>query len=185
MDGGAGPGWYPRAMVSERDLFGESDRGKPIGREKANFPFPNGDPRIHWFEDCTDAQKHAAVHALIAVATGDGMLKPEEKTAIASACERLGVHSVDVAAALARRMPEQVDPPKDPRARMQLLLDCAAVMVADNRIDDRELAVLLMVGRSLGLTSSQVGDVASRVAQALATSQRRQGLIEKLLDEMC
>lgn len=148
------------------------------------MPFPAGDPRVQWFADAPDAQKHAAVHALIAVATGDGILKPEEKTAIAAACERLGVHSIDVAAALASRMPDRVDPPKDPRARMQLMLDCAAVMVADKRIDDRELAVLLMVGRSLGFTAAQIGDLASNVAQALATSQRRQGLIERLLDEM-
>lgn len=176
-------------MTSERDAFGESRRnGKAShtngSRETASFPFPAGDPRVRWFAECTDAQKHAAVHALIAVATGDGVLKPEEKTAIASACERLGVSSLDVAAALARHMPAQVDPPADPRARIQLVLDCAAVMVADNRIDDRELAVLLMVGRSLGFTAAQVGEFASHVAQALAAEQRRQHLIERLLDEM-
>jgi hypothetical protein len=112
------------------------------------------------------------------------MLKPAEKTAIAEACERLGVSSVEVAAALAQSMPSSVEPPAQPKARMQLMLDCAAVMVADDRIDDRELAVLLMVGKSLGYTPDQVADVAAKVTQALASSQRRQALIERVLDEM-
>ena len=138
----------------------------------------------HWLADASSAQRQAAVHALFAVATGDGRLLPEEKAAIAAACERLGVGSIDVAKALASGMPSRVDPPADRRARMQLLLDCAAVMVADHRIDDRELAVLLMVGRSLGFSAKVVGDVAASVAQALAASQRRQHVIERLLDEM-
>lgn len=186
--GAAVDGWYPRAMANASDgfggRFGGANAPRTPGTSGASLPFPAGDPRIQWFAEAPETQKHAAVHALIAVATGDGVLKPEEKTAIAAACERLGVGSVDVAAALARRMPDRVDPPTDPRARMQLMLDCAAVMVADNRIDDRELAVLLMVGKSLGFTTAQIGDIASHVAQALATSQRRQGLIERLLDEM-
>ena len=173
-------------MARERDAFGQSRFGNDGRRNTRPFPapFPDGDPRGGWFADATEPQRHAAVHALIAVATGDGMLKPAEKAAIAAACERLGVSSLDVAAALSRTMPDQVEPPADPQARVQLMLDCAAVMVADERIDDRELAVLLMVGRSLGFSSDQVGDMASRVAQALASRQRRQGLIEKLLDEM-
>ena len=165
----------------------DDPRRKPSAREGARIDLSSmvfGESSHHWFADATTDQKRAAVHALIAVATGDGKLRPEEKAAIASACERLGVSSLDVAQALATTMPSMVDPPTDPRARMQLLLDCAAVMVADQRIDDRELAVLLMVGRTLGFSSKTVGEAAACVAQALAASQRRQQVIERLLDEM-
>ena len=154
------------------------------GHDQSQTGSPTGDARHHWLADATSEQRQAAVHALIAVATGDGKLRAEEKAAIAAACERLGLTSIDVAHALSSSMPACVEPPAEMGARTQLLLDCAAVMVADNRIDDRELAVLLMVGRSLGFTAKDVGDIAARVAQALASSQRRHSVIERLLDEM-
>jgi uncharacterized tellurite resistance protein B-like protein len=140
--------------------------------------------RTRWFAEASDAQREAAVHALLAIATGDGQIRPEEKKVIAEACERLGVSSLDVARALAATMPSSVEAPVAPQARLQLLLDCAAVMVADQRIDDRELAVLLMVGKSLGFSRQEVGDLAAGVAQSLASSQRRQQVIDRLLDEM-
>jgi uncharacterized tellurite resistance protein B-like protein len=170
-------------MSIERNGRGERDRTHSSTGSASGSRSSDG-AGTRWFADASAAQKHAAVHALIAVATGDGMLKPAEKTAIAEACERLGVSSVEVAAALAQSMPSSVEPPAQPKARMQLMLDCAAVMVADDRIDDRELAVLLMVGKSLGYTPDQVADVAAKVTQALASSQRRQALIERVLDEM-
>ncbi len=147
-------------------------------------PQAKPDPRIRWFADATEAQKRGAVHALLAVATGDGSLVASEKTAIADACGRLGVTPMDVASALAKGIPENVTPPHDPRARAALMLDCAAVMVADQRIDDRELAVLLMVGKSLGYSANQVADFAAEVTSAMATSQRRAALLERILDQM-
>jgi uncharacterized tellurite resistance protein B-like protein len=171
-------------MSIDRHGNGESNRTPPSNGAGRGAAPSSSDAGVRWFADATPAQKHAAVHALIAVATGDGMLKSSEKTAIAEACERLGVSSVEVAAALAQSMPTSVEPPHHPKARMQLMLDCAAVMVADHRIDDRELAVLLMVGKSLGFTPDHVADVAAKVTQALASSQRRQALIERVLDEM-
>ncbi len=63
------------------------------------------------------------------------------------------------------------------------MLDAAAVMVADHRIDDRELAVLLMVGKSLGFSTAEIGDLAAQVAGALVSSQRREVIIDRMLGD--
>jgi tellurite resistance protein len=141
-------------------------------------------PPERWFADATDAQKEAAVHVLLAVATSDGSLAPEEKRTIADACGKLGISSVDFARALADGMPEAVDAPASRAARTQLMLDAAAVMAADRKIDDRELAVLLAVGRSLGFRAEEVADFAGKVASALASRERRAATIDRLLNEM-
>ncbi|MDZ4756127.1 MAG: TerB family tellurite resistance protein [Phycisphaerae bacterium] len=141
------------------------------------------DPRVEWFADASEEQKRAVVHALLAVAASDGTLVTPEKTVIAEACGRLGVSSLDVATALASPIPESVEAPRDRRARTALMLDAAAVMVADHRIDDRELAVLLMVGKSLGFSTAEIGDLAAQVAGALVSSQRREVIIDRMLGD--
>jgi uncharacterized tellurite resistance protein B-like protein len=152
-------------------------------RDSGGLPDETPDPRVHWFAEASDAQKQAVVHALLAIATSDGRMSASEKTAIAEACSRLGVSSLDVAGAISRGMPDGVTAPERPEARAALLFDAAAVMVADGRIDDRELAVLLMVGQSLGFTPDQVADVAGRVTNAMATRQRRQACLDRLLSQ--
>jgi tellurite resistance protein len=136
-----------------------------------------------WFKDATPEQKQAAVHILLAVATGDGRLTPEEKRAIAEACTRMGVSSFNVAAAIVSGMPEDVDPPTSRADRIRLLTDAVVVMVADRRIDDRELAVILMVGANLGFSADEVHDLIAKVVRAAQAEERREAVIRRLLDE--
>ncbi|MDZ4828944.1 MAG: TerB family tellurite resistance protein [Phycisphaerae bacterium] len=140
-------------------------------------------PRERWFHYASPDQKRAAVHVLLAVATGDGKFHPSEKTYIADACTKMGLSTFDVAEALVKGMPEEVDAPSTRAGRLELLLDAAAVMVADLRVDDRELAVLLMVGQSLGFTSAEVSKVASRVIQAMEGQEQRAEVLRRLVGD--
>jgi tellurite resistance protein len=138
--------------------------------------------RARWLAEATREQKTAAVHILLAVATGDGELSSDEKSAIARACQDLGMNERDVAIALKSGMPQNIEAPKDRRIRTQILLDAAAVMVADHRIDSRELAVLLVVGKSLGFSNEEVTDAAMCAADALREEGSRAAAIDRFLE---
>lgn len=144
---------------------------------------PTDTPAHQWFAHASPEQKRAALHILIAVATGDGKLTAAEKSAIAEACTRMGLSAFDVAEALVRGMPEGVVPPTDRAGRLQLLLDSAAVMVADRSIDDRELAVLLTVGRSLGFGEEEVTSAVVRVVRAVHDHEEREEVLRRLLSD--
>ncbi|MFO0826784.1 MAG: hypothetical protein U0572_01435 [Phycisphaerales bacterium] len=141
------------------------------------------DPRDNWFRDATAEQKRAAVHVLLAVAAGDGRIAPEEKNLIAAACTRMGVSAFEVAEALVKGMPAEVEAPATRQDRMHLLTDAAAVMVADHRVDSRELAVLLMVGKSLGFTTDEVSSVAAGVTEAMRRQEQRASVLRRLLSD--
>jgi tellurite resistance protein len=134
-----------------------------------------------WFARATNEQKRAALHVLVAVGTGDGKLTAEEKHAIAQACSRMGLSAFEVAEGLVRGMPEAIDPPTSRHERVRLLLDAAAVMVADRRIDDRELAVILMVGGSLGFSQTEVERIIAEVVRAAQAEEDREAVINRLL----
>jgi hypothetical protein len=139
--------------------------------------------RARWFKNATPEQKRAAVHILVAMATGDGKFTTDEKRCVAEACTRLNVSAVDVAQALMDGMPVDIEVPKERRDRVRLLSDAAAVMVADKHVDDRELAILFVVGASLGFSATYVSKVATTVTRAMQERDIRETVLARMLDD--
>ena len=109
-----------------------------------------------WFEGSATKEKKAAVKNLIAVMSADGDIHDNESKYLGQVCQRIGLspqHLVELMSA-----PDKVKfkVPKTVHARAQQLADLIFMMLADGKVDKREMDVCMALASQMGFAPSVV-----------------------------
>jgi uncharacterized membrane protein YebE (DUF533 family) len=93
---------------------------------------------------------------LVRVAACDGSISDREARFLAEMGKTMGLSQGDVKKVIAKPAKVKYVPPKDEHEKLKHLLMCVNAMMADGKIDRREMDVCMMVAGKLGLPPSLV-----------------------------
>jgi len=109
-----------------------------------------------WFEGKDAKRRKSALVTVLQVMVADGKVDPSEKMFLAKVCARLGVKEKELKKVLANPSAVQFTPPNDNKERIFQLFDVILMMLADGRIDQREMDLCIYAGRRLGFPQATV-----------------------------
>ena len=108
------------------------------------------------FESRKTKEKKAAVMNVIAVMVADGTVDSSEKALLNKVCRRVGLSEKKLKKMLSNPGKVQFIVPRSPDERVYQLIDMVFMMMADGKIDERELRVTKTFAGRLGFSPSMV-----------------------------
>lgn len=111
-----------------------------------------------WFEGQAIKEKKAAIRNLMVVMAADGEIHAKEAKHLAEVCLRVGLSKKHLEELLSA--PEKVEfkVPKTLDERAQQLADMVFMMLADGKVDQREMDVCMAFASHMGFPPSIVPD---------------------------
>jgi len=101
------------------------------------------------------------LNELVNLGDADGRMAMEEFELIRSIAERLGIADADLETTLRTDIP--FTPPKNELDRVLWLQACSMVIIADERVDDREVKFMQRIGLRLGFNQLAVNELLRRL----------------------
>jgi len=129
-----------------------------------------------WFSRQASNERMAAVMNVTAVMFADGKIDPREMQFLAMVCKRVGVKEDELKRALSDPSKVRFTRPEDPDERARQLTDTVFMMLADGRIDQRELDLCTKFAVLLGFQPSVVPKLLHAVVNGIQKGHSRSQL---------
>ena len=118
---------------------------------------------------------------LFAVARADEVVCREEMDLVASLAEKFRMNTPEVMNILRNPDDGELVLPKTPLERMEHLYDLVAVMLADGRIDEREVFLCQSLAAKMGFREGITGQLIGEMMECAKSGIAPENAIEKLL----
>ncbi len=128
---------------------------------------------MDFFEARESKEKKAAIMNVIAVMLADGRIDDREKTLLGRVCQRVGLGLDQLEEMLSNPSKVQFVVPASPKERLLQLVDMVFMMLADEEIDARELAVTDNFARRLGFSARNVRQLVTGIIEGVKRGHTR------------
>lgn len=127
---------------------------------------------MSWFE--SPAKKAAKTHfaTMVAIAAADGQLHPNEMALLRAVAQRIKLSDREVQKVLSNPQKIKFAVPTDGKERVLMLFDMVLMMMADGKIDQREMDFVVMAAGRLGFPSSFVLKLVTGLVDAARKGKR-------------
>jgi hypothetical protein len=127
-----------------------------------------------WFEGKEAKQRKSALVTVLQVMLADGKISPSEQVFLAKVAARLGMKEKELKKVLANPSAVEFTPPKDNRERVYQLFDVILMMLADGRVDQREMELCIHAASRLGFPTSTVPTLVNGIVQRINQGAARE-----------
>lgn len=126
-----------------------------------------------WFEGQALKEKKTAVANAMAVMAADGDIDESELKLLAAICVRVGLNEKQTKEVLANPGKVKFTVPKDKGERVRQLTDMVFMMMADGKVDRREMDVCMTLASRMGFPSSVIPKMLASLIAAIQQGRAR------------
>jgi len=110
----------------------------------------------------------------------DGEVAPAEKVILDAVCKRVGISQGDIKDLVSdiRKAKVNIVVPQDPKERFCQMIDMIFMMMADGKIDQREMDMVIVLGSRLGFNPSSIKDFVDKIVDAINKGNDREQVIK-------
>ena len=119
------------------------------------------------FEGRKARERKSHFRNLVGLAAADGKLADDEAKFLAVLGAKWGVSPKEIQAVLTNPSKVKEAPPKEPRERLNQLVELVSLMIVDGEIDEREMDYCMNFAMRMGFRPSAVPDMVKRLVQAV------------------
>jgi uncharacterized tellurite resistance protein B-like protein len=127
-----------------------------------------------WFEGKDAKQRKSALVTVLRVMLADGKIDAREQVFLAKVAGRLGIKEKEFKKVLANPSAVEFHPPKDDKERICQLFDVILMMLADGRVDQREMELCIHAASRLGFRTSTVPTLVNGIVQKINQGAARE-----------
>ncbi len=119
-----------------------------------------------WFEGQATREKKAAVKNVLAVMAADGQIDKRELAFVALVCKRVGLNPKHLKELISASHKVQFTVPEAMEERVLQLIDMVFMMMADGKIDPREMDLCMTLASRMGFPASVIPDLVKKLVDS-------------------
>jgi uncharacterized membrane protein YebE (DUF533 family) len=130
-----------------------------------------------WFEGKSKKEKKSALKNVIAVMLADGIIDAAERRFLTAVCKRLNLSENEAHKILNDQKGVKFVVPKAKEERVRQLVDSIFMMMADGKIEPREMDTCMCIAARFGFSPSIVPRVVADIVNAIRGGRSRAQII--------
>jgi len=128
---------------------------------------------MEWLTGRSTKEKRSAVMNVLKVMSVDGKIEPPEMNFLMAVAKRVGLSEKEMKSILQKPDKVKFVVPKEPSERLAQLMDAVFMMIADGKIDKREMDACMSLATRLEFKPSIVPNLVAHIVHAVKEGRNR------------